>query len=769
MLSRFLFSLGEINKKVLFVMFASLAYKRGHFSGTVIPGPFQILLVLSLLLTFIYVLGNHKIKDFFASIPKKIWLAITGLFSSVLIGWAVAVFYVGIPNTLHTVLDFGTFTMSLIILVLVLFYTKEDERCSKWCLYALFIPNFYILYYFLTHGLVGYWGVPNDNSLYGLVDPNVHSKALLIPALFFISLVLFALKNRKWWLVFGYVLLASIFVMLIFWTISRGSAVSLVFGAILIWGLFSAREFSWRRLLGGGMIIFTILFLGYAMVPVGAKQELQNKIANTGSLPTPSEIKITEIVRAPTITMEEMRETPRSEVRVFEWLFFAKYALEYPFGIGPSSSSFDYQGEGYLQLRPGNTYLQVWLWGGVLGILCFLYLLWQAFVSLWIKWSKSYEVPSLALFGILFALSISIVFDASLYFYWFFIILALALRERWLVRHKSATDFLAEKKTDHIPTKLVSVIIPAYNIEKYLAKTVESVIRQTYKNLEIIIINDGSTDKTKKIAQRYADKDKRIIIFEQTNKGLSAARNAGFKMANGEYFCIIDADDIMMPGKIEWQVRFLENYPEGDVVYSKVYYFMDEINSVYVRDLATETGSLVFKSLLRQGNFISPNAVLFRRRVFDRFGGFDESLRSSEDFAYWLYLSSRGVNFLHLDRYLTLCRYRKDSMTANSVAMYSSAVSAFEKYLLVSRKRLVAIFISPHYLKAKLLLIFSMWKKIPVQKNDDSNPRPSRRFLRQTLAFLFHTLRKIKFFLTFKRVKDETVQKFLNFIESSHH
>lgn len=92
---------------------------------------------------------------------------------------------------------------------------------------------------------------------------------------------------------------------------------------------------------------------------------------------------------------------------------------------------------------------------------------------------------------------------------------------------------------------LISVIIPIYNVEKFLKYSLESVINQTYKNLEIILINDGSTDASKEICKEYEQKDKRIKLINQDNKGISAARNIGLKVASGEYIGFLDADDVI--------------------------------------------------------------------------------------------------------------------------------------------------------------------------------------------------------------------------------
>lgn len=315
--------------------------------------------------------------------------------------------------------------------------------------------------------------------------------------------------------------------------------------------------------------------------------------------------------------------------------------------------------------------------------------------------------------------------------------------------------------------KLVSVIIPAYNIEKYISQTIESVIRQTYKNIEIIIVNDGSTDNTPKIIQEYSQKDKRVKVINQSNKGLSAARNSGLKIAKGEYLCIIDADDIMMPEKIESQFIFLEDNPLGDFTYSKVRYFINNTSDIYVRDLSTPNGTTsVYKKLLQSGNFISPNSVFFRRSVFDEFGGFDEKLRSSEDFDYWLYLSKRGVNFLHQDKYLTLCRSRKDSLTADSVTMYSSVINVFEKHIFNSRNKFLAKIMYTQYVKNIFLLYFSILRK-PKSKNIDVMGVGSNFLsLSYYLNNIYMFLKKLKFLLTFKKINDKVLKDYLIFIES---
>ena len=112
---------------------------------------------------------------------------------------------------------------------------------------------------------------------------------------------------------------------------------------------------------------------------------------------------------------------------------------------------------------------------------------------------------------------------------------------------------------------IVSVIIPAYNAERFIPQAIQSVLEQTYQSYEIIVVDDGSTDKTKDILKEFEDK---VCCIYQENQGPSAARNAGIKISQGRYICFLDADDIWTPDKLEVQVEFLECHPDISLVFS---------------------------------------------------------------------------------------------------------------------------------------------------------------------------------------------------------
>ena len=119
----------------------------------------------------------------------------------------------------------------------------------------------------------------------------------------------------------------------------------------------------------------------------------------------------------------------------------------------------------------------------------------------------------------------------------------------------------------------ISVIVPVYNVEPYLIECLESIINQTYRDLEIILIDDGSTDKSGDICEEYAKKDDRIIVIHQSNQGSASAKNAGLRKASGEYLAFVDSDDFLQEDAYEFMVRQLEEY-HADIIqgyFRKVY------------------------------------------------------------------------------------------------------------------------------------------------------------------------------------------------------
>jgi GT2 family glycosyltransferase len=175
----------------------------------------------------------------------------------------------------------------------------------------------------------------------------------------------------------------------------------------------------------------------------------------------------------------------------------------------------------------------------------------------------------------------------------------------------------------------VSVIIPAYNAEAFIDDTVRSALDQTYRDLEVIVVDDGSTDGTLEKLRTYGS---RIRVHRQANGGVARARNSGVTLATGSWIAFLDADDLWLPHKIERQLAF------DDVPMS----FTDRLNIGVLGDLpevqsacTPMRGGDVFVPLLRE-NFITSTSVMIRRELFAQLGGFYTGLNGTEDWDLWI-------------------------------------------------------------------------------------------------------------------------------------
>ena len=202
----------------------------------------------------------------------------------------------------------------------------------------------------------------------------------------------------------------------------------------------------------------------------------------------------------------------------------------------------------------------------------------------------------------------------------------------------------------------VSVIIPTYNSAQYIAEAIESVLAQTYKDYEIIVVDDGSIDNTREVLKPFMDK---IIYVYKENGGQASARNLGIKMSKGEYIAFLDSDDIWLPQKLELQVELLDSRPEVGLVYSDNYRFTDDegiigLGSQRVQGLS----GMVFNSLFLK-NFIPTLTVMVRRKCLDDVGLFDESkhIVHSEDYDLWLRIAKK-YEIAYIDKPLAKYRYR---------------------------------------------------------------------------------------------------------------
>jgi glycosyltransferase involved in cell wall biosynthesis len=219
----------------------------------------------------------------------------------------------------------------------------------------------------------------------------------------------------------------------------------------------------------------------------------------------------------------------------------------------------------------------------------------------------------------------------------------------------------------------VSIIIPTYNRSNLLRLTIESVLAQTYPNIEIIVVDDDSTDDTAAVIEQYAG---RVIYIKQANQGASVARNTGFQAASGEYINFLDDDDLLMPTKIERQVQVLDSHPEIGLVHCG-YYHIDADGKPLDKVCMLPAGE-VLKELV-QYCFLLIHTPLIRHQCLDQVGLFDDELDCHEDWDLWLRIAQAGYQFACVQEPLCAYRVQQDSKMANLAKVEQGAFTVLDK------------------------------------------------------------------------------------------
>lgn len=223
---------------------------------------------------------------------------------------------------------------------------------------------------------------------------------------------------------------------------------------------------------------------------------------------------------------------------------------------------------------------------------------------------------------------------------------------------------------------LVSVIIAAYNAEIFISRTLDSILSQTYKNIEVIVVDDGSQDKTSEIVESFAKKDHRIILLKQSNGGVAAARNLAIEHSQGEYIAPIDADDIWYPQNIEKQLKcLLKAEPSVGLAYAWSIDIDENDIPMNMLRAATEERKVCLK--FANINFIGhASATLIRRECLENIGGYNTHFREQnaqgcEDFDLYLRIAEK-YEFRVVPELLIGYRQVIGSMSCNSHAMEKS-------------------------------------------------------------------------------------------------
>ena len=207
----------------------------------------------------------------------------------------------------------------------------------------------------------------------------------------------------------------------------------------------------------------------------------------------------------------------------------------------------------------------------------------------------------------------------------------------------------------------ISVIIPGYNSETTIRDTIKSVQQQTFSDFELIVINDGSTDKTAAIVQSILDP--RIKLFSYKNGGLPVARNRGIARAKGKFIAFLDADDLWIADKLESQLQALENCPKAAVAYSLTDY-INEAGQVIKKGKHKIVDGNVLEELLIDNFIESGSNPLIRKQALEKVGGFDASINTAADWEMWLRLAEQ-FDFVAVPAVQVLYRISETSMSTN--------------------------------------------------------------------------------------------------------
>ncbi len=262
---------------------------------------------------------------------------------------------------------------------------------------------------------------------------------------------------------------------------------------------------------------------------------------------------------------------------------------------------------------------------------------------------------------------------------------------------------------------LISVIIPAYNSEKDIADAVRSALGQTYQPIEVIVVDDGSTDLT---AEKVKDFGERVALIRKPNGGPASARNAGLKAAQGEFVAFLDADDIWLPRKLEKQAAIMRRDPRAGLV---------ACGEMIVDHNGLVQGQLVLKNYtnkekfireMLQGNIVGGgSASLVRRECFEKLGPFDEALRGTEDWDMWLRIGlNYEVRFVEECLYEAWLKPNSVSSPANAEKMLHNELKLLDKIFNpgdypVNRGQMRKSYGGRYFACARTLKTCGEWKK----------------------------------------------------------
>lgn len=255
-----------------------------------------------------------------------------------------------------------------------------------------------------------------------------------------------------------------------------------------------------------------------------------------------------------------------------------------------------------------------------------------------------------------------------------------------------------------------SIVIPCYNAETTLTETLRSVVRQTFQDFEVIVLDDGSSDQTSKIAHKFAEVDSRFRLIQLENGGPSRARNIGaMYFSKGQFVAFLDGDDQWSKDKLATCLARLSapNAPDG--VYSQIAFFCDKPSDARTRSTVIQ-GQLAVEDLLKENTVCTMSNVVICRQAMHRSGGFDPDIVHGEDLEWLVRLVSGGSRVEAIDECLTYYRTNSEGLSADLNAMRTGWQSALESALacgvnLTTTERLTAEAVHLRYLARRALRV----------------------------------------------------------------
>lgn len=271
----------------------------------------------------------------------------------------------------------------------------------------------------------------------------------------------------------------------------------------------------------------------------------------------------------------------------------------------------------------------------------------------------------------------------------------------------------------------ISVIIPAHNAEKTIQETIESVLKQSFTDFELIVVNDGSSDRTLEIVSQI--QDPRLKVLSCSNYRVAISRNLGFKHSTGKYVSFLDSDDLWTPDKLEAQFHALEKNPEAAVAYSWTN-CIDEQGKLLRRGGRVRWSGNVLPQLLLDDFIGNGSNVMIRREIYAEMGGFDEEFTNAEDTDLWLRIAAK-YPFVNVPSAQVLYRVSRQSKSSRLTRMEACNLKIIERSFAVA----------PAHLKPyKTLALGNLYKYLSYKALD---VEPGKQQTQATLWFLWQVVK----------------------------